>query len=343
MKRGDRMSSKVTMRDIAREMGVSAVTVSKAISGKDGVGSELRAAIIRRAEEMGYVYKPGPSSIGKSDLKSNIGIVVAERFVSDDAFYTKLYRAVLMSAAEKGFSAILEIVTRECEEQCVIPNIVRDNKVDGIIFLGQIKRDYIISVVSSGLPFVFLDFYDDKYLDDSVVTDNQHGAYMLAKHMIEKGHRRIGFVGSVAMTSSILDRYLGVYKALLKNGLRMEENWLLEDRTDDGKLLERFEIPKGDMPDAFVCNNDQTALRLVNQLKAEGYSVPGDVSVVGFDDHVYASMCNPPLTTYRVDMQSMADAAVSIMIRKIKGKRCAKGMTSVSGSLIERDSVADRS
>lgn len=335
------MGEKVTMRDIAREMNVSAVTVSKAMANKDGVGKELREAIIKKAAEMGYVYPSPASQNDNGDKTGNIGILIADHFLSEDAFYTKLYKHVLVSAGERGYSTILEVVTPECERNRILPQVIRNHKVDGIIFLGQIDRDYIVTVAAEGLPFVFLDFYDETYQDDAVVTDNLYGAYQLTDYLIKLGHRRIGFIGSINATSSILDRYLGMYKALIKNGLDIRKDWLIEDRNDTGRYID-VKLPT-DMPDAFVCNNDEIACTVVGKLKASGYRVPEDVSIVGFDDHVCAVQCEPKLTTYHVDVKSLGEAAASAIIRKIRTGKRARGMTVVCGSMIERDSVAELS
>ena len=94
-----------------------------------------------------------------------------------------------------------------------------------------------------------------------------------------------------------------------------------------------------EMPDAFVCNCDETAYYFVNQLKEEGYRVPEDISVVGFDDYIYARLCEPMLTTFRVDLETMSEVAVDAMIKKIRDERYQIGRKVISGELIIRNSV----
>ena len=122
-------------------------------------------------------------------------------------------------------------------------------------------------------------------------------------------------MGDVTATSSILDRYLGYYKALLQHGISFQEDWIIKDRDEDGKFIQLL-LPK-EMPQAFVCNCDEIAYHLVEQLKAAGYRVPEDVSVVGFDDFIYASVCNPQLTTFRISQEMMAETAVDALARKM--------------------------
>jgi LacI family transcriptional regulator len=335
------MNKKVTMRDIAGEMNVSTVTVSKAISGKDGVSDEVRAAILKKAEEMGYQYSAGAKE--EQETVRTIGILVPDRFFSDNAFYSNLYRVLLLKSGERGISAMLEIVPQSDEDNLVLPKMVSGGKVDGVIFLGQIKRKYIETLAATGLPFISLDFYDETYPVDSVVSDGLHGSYRVTNYLIKTGHKKIGFIGTKTATSSILDRYLGFCKAMLLGGLKINQDWVISDRNENGKFIYLALPEDGNMPEAFVCNCDEIAFILIKALNDRGYSVPGDVSVVGFDDHTIATMCNPPLTTFRVDMSAMGEEAVSLLIRKMKRKKYAKGRTVISGSLIVRKSVRDRS
>ena len=123
------MEKKIRMADIAKELGVSVVSVSKALSGQSGVSTQTRERILELAREWGYVplrtKKPGSSGV----VTGNIGILVADRFFSDSKFYSDLYRHVLMCCNEQGFSALLELVTPEAEKSCTIPAIVQSRKV----------------------------------------------------------------------------------------------------------------------------------------------------------------------------------------------------------------------
>lgn len=331
-----KVQKKVTMREIARKMNVSAVTVSKALAGKEGVGDELRAAIIKCAEEMEYKYSSGGDK--GTEKVNNIGILVADRYFSDNTFYFSLYKALLNKANEKGFSGILEIITDYDEKNCVQPQIIKNGKADGIIFLGEFSLPYIDKVVKSGFPFVFLDFYYESYPADSVVSDNLYGSYMLTNKLIETGHKDIAFVGTVQATSSIFDRYLGYHKSLMRNGIPTRSEWIIDDRGEDGIIFESIKLPEK-MPTAFVCNCDETAFVLINTLNNAGYRVPEDISVVGFDDYIYATMSSPQLTTFRVNMMAMGEATIALLIRKIRRKPCTTGRTIISGMLVMRGSI----
>jgi len=249
-----------------------------------------------------------------------------------------LYKTVVLKAADAGFSGILEIVSEQSEKELVLPQFIAQNKADGIIFLGQMDKAYINFIVGTGLPYIFLDFYDENADVSAVVSDSVYGTYQLTNYLVEQGHTRIGFIGNITSTSSILDRYLGYCRSLLEHGVPMRSDWLISDRDERGRFIE-LELPE-DMPGAYVCNCDEVAYQLMEKLKSLGRSIPSDISLVGFDDHVYAKLCIPLLTTYRVDVEAMGAAAVSTIIRKIKKKRCIPGRIVVGGELIIRDSVA---
>ncbi len=328
----------VTMSDIAKQMGVSTVTVSKALGDRDGVSGELRERIKQKADEMGYRFS-GCAKSAKSSLTYSIGIVVAKRFIHDaSAFYWVVYRYIVELLQKQNYYGILEVVADSGEQACEMPNSVLDKKVDGIIVLGQFSESYADALLASGIPAVFLDFYSSRSNADTVLADNFFGAYTITNYLIQKGHRRIGFVGTIGATSSIQDRFLGYCKSHIENRLRVNPNLILGDRSENGTAFAEIPLP-AELPTAFFCNCDETAYQLINQLKAKGYSIPGDISIVGYDNHIFSTISNPRITTVDVNSYRMSHEAVEILIRKIRDESYRCGRVLVTGKLIERDSV----
>ena len=328
----------VTMSDIAKVMNVSTVTVSKALGDRDGVSLDLRERIKQKATEMGYRMHTGTHG-AKDGLNYNIGIVVARHFISDaTAFYWIMYRYIVEMLQKQNYYGMLEVVDDVLDGRGEIPNSVLDKKVDGLIVLGQFSDEYINRLTSYYIPTVFLDFYGSREESETVLADNFYGAYMLTNHLISNGHRRIGFLGSISSTSSIQDRYLGYYKALLEHRIPLRQDWLIGDRSNESDIFPSFTLPQ-DMPTAFVCNCDETAYKLVNQLKAAGYSIPDDISVVGYDNHIYSTISSPRLTTIDVNSRAMSEEAVNIILHKIRDSSYKRGRTLVTGKLVRRESV----
>lgn len=330
------MAKSVTMRDIAAEIGVSTVTVSKALTGREGVSEEMRERIKQKAAEMGYRYNSVAKAM-KEGENGSIGILVADRFFEDNSFYNKLYRNLVLKLNEAGYFGVLEILSQENEELLRLPNMINSSRVDGIVVMGQISAEYLAELKKTDIPQVLLDFYVECSGMESVISDGIHGSCCLTDYLIEMGHRDICFVGSIYATSSIMDRYIGFYKSMLQHGISCSAEKVIEDRDRNGKFIE-LALPDR-MPTAFVCNCDQVAYLLVQRLKDMGYRVPEDVSVVGFDDYIYSTLSEPRLTTYRVNMEEMAKAAVSVVSKKLKNPNYRKGRTVVDGDIVIRDSV----
>ncbi|MBR6308158.1 MAG: LacI family DNA-binding transcriptional regulator [Lachnospiraceae bacterium] len=327
------MSKNVTMRDIARKMNISAVSVSKAISGHEGVSDSLRAEILKVADELGYNYAP------KSAEKSlSIRVMVSETYFSDNSFYSRLFGCLASEFMKKGHDCTLEILSHKNENGGELPGGIASGAADGVIVLGPVLKPCMDKVLHLDMPVVFVDNYTPEDIIDCVVGDNVYGSHMLTTYLINKGHKKISFVGTVNATNSITDRYLGYVKALMQHGIAAREDYLIPDRNDDGILTDEFNLP-ADMPDAFVCNCDETAYHLVKFLQKKGYKIPEDISVVGFDDYIFATFCDPKLTTFSVDMREMSRAAVSLMEEKIKNPGIDRIRRVISGEIIIRDSV----
>lgn len=329
------MKKKVTMRQIAETLGVSVVTVSNALSDRTGVSDDLRDTILRTAGDMGYQYtKPAPQQ-ATGDV---LGIVIAERYLfRNEAFYLDLHNRLAQKIAQSGCFSAMEVLTAQAESSCTAPMLFQNEAVKGIILLGQTSEAYLSMMRGLGRPIVLLDFYTQSNCFDAIVADNFYNAYLLTNHLIEQGHTEIGYIGNIRVTSSILDRYLGYAKSMIENNLPLRDEWLLPDRNEKG-ILHPVVLPAS-MPTAFVCNCDEVAYNTIEQLRACGLGVPEDVSIVGFDNYIYARLSKPQITTVEFDTEAMTDACVSNMLKKIKNPRYTFGRKVVTGKIIFRDSV----
>ncbi|MBO4749867.1 MAG: substrate-binding domain-containing protein [Lachnospiraceae bacterium] len=336
------MKKAVTMSDIAKRLGVSTVSVSKALSGQKGVSEPVREQIIALAREMGYRSIHATSEAEK-ETSYRIGVLVpSSALATFDSFYWRLYQAVSEKAIARNCFSGYENLTEDMTEQKILPRLVLDKMVDGLIVIGKPGKGYEEFLKErAGMPLVFLDFYDTSSEVDCIVSDSFYGTYLLTSHLLEMGHRDIAFVGTLFSTESITDRYLGFQKAMMERGLRVPEDHVIPDReTQDAtdKSFRTFTFPKK-MPTAFVCNCDVTAGTLIRNLKEIGYKVPQDVSVTGFDDYPNEKDLGAAITTYAVDLQAMAKEAVKSLIRQMSGESFQKGIHVVEGSIVYRESV----
>ena len=336
------MVKAVKLADIAEKVGVSVVTVSKALSGQKGVSEEMRARIKELADEMGYT--PIHTAQAGRSRSYTVGVVTFETYFTRFAsFYWKMYQELATRAVKKNCFSMLEVISSYDEDNLVWPKLITENqKIDGIIVIGRPKQSYLKMLYQNKkIPMVFMDFYDDEEIVDSVVSASFNGMYRMTDYLIKNGHTKVGFVGSVMYTESITDRYFGYCKALMEHGIEVRQDWVIRDRDySDGVIgIEyKLQLPK-EMPTAFVCNNDVTAYALIRQLEERNYHVPEDISVVGYDDYLYQEYGDSRITTYLVDMAEMSKIALSCVIRRIENVSMNASVHIVNGRIIERTSV----
>ncbi len=332
-----RQKKEVRLSDIATKLNISTVTVSKALADKEGVGDDLREKIKNLAVQMGYKLKRSSGSAGST---GNIGIIIPTRFFSPQAsYYWYLFNHLSTQLLKQNFFSMMELLSAEDEKECNLPRLISEKKVDGIIILGQTNKKYIQKVNSVFENFILMDFYTDNGEIDCVVNDDFFNSYLITSYLISQGHKKLRFVGSFEATSSIRDRYMGFEKAMYENGLATGFDQIIPDRDPNGVLV-KMQLPeKDELPDAFVCNSDLTAARLIGQLQEKGIKVPQDVSVTGYDNFLSEQEKTVPLTTIGVEPENICAMAAELIIDKVTGQPYIKGRHMATGSIIVRESV----
>ncbi|SFC99567.1 LacI family DNA-binding transcriptional regulator [Butyrivibrio sp. YAB3001] len=334
------MPKKITMADIAAELGISTVTVSKAMAGQKGVSEEMRKRIMEIAQERGYQK----TSQSKENGDYKIGVLIAAKYIGNiDSFYGHMYQIFSARAAKMGCFTMLEVLSDDDEKKIVYPKLIGDGNVDAVVIMGALNEDYLAMLDEKlSSPTFYMDFTDRKHQKDSVISGSYYGAYILTNYLFDRGHRNIGYVGTVLATPSITDRYLGYTRALMEHGVSVNDDWILNDRDPGNQgidLDKNLKLPKK-MPTAFVCNCDLAAIRFINYLKEKGYKVPQDISVVGYDDFIYSNSSDDiGITTYKVDMDEMVRRTLKRIIHVLRGEKYRGGLSIVEGCLVERDSV----
>ena len=340
------MKNGIRMSDIAKELGVSVVTVSNALNDRGGVSEEMRRKIKERASQLGY-RPSAPRTTRKPHFAQtteggNIGILTSERFAgARGTFYWFLTAAISKELTHCNLYSIYENVSVADEQACNLPRIFTDQQVKGLIVVGQMASAYLDKLTTLHLPILFLDFYDKHSNVDAVISDNYYDSYLMTDRLVMLGHRDIGFIGSVTATSSIQDRFLGYVKCMMENGLTYHPEWTLADRHADGiRLLNEIAFPET-MPTAFVCNCDETAFRVIKQLKQMGYRIPEDISVTGYDNYTVADMCEPAITTVEVNLSEMAHIAVNLLLSRMENPKRAAARHVIPGRIILKHSMSE--
>ena len=329
------MKSTPTMKDIADELGITVMSVSKALSGKEGVSEDLRNKIIAKSEEIGY--KKGSSF---KETTRNIGIIVTEKALNASPSLMSIQQSLISQLSQVDYYGLTEIISDEAEHLILEPKLVKDKKIDAFIILGQMEESYLKMLQSIKLPYISMTFIFDDKTDGSILCDNLFFGENITQYLFDKGYRSIGFIGNRLFSETIMDRFLGYHKALIKNGVKINEDFIIPDVNEYGEEQGLF-LPD-EIPDAFVCNDCRVAYKLIHQLEGMEYDVPKNVSVAAFDDGIFADIGIPKLTTYSIDYDEMAMMAAESIILKIENPNYHVGKKVILGKVVERDSVKNK-
>lgn len=304
----------VTSHDVARMAGVSQPTVSRALRGEPGVSHATREKVLRAARTLAYV----PSETGRSlstRATRRIGIVAAEL---TNPFYPELVEPTRDRLAHAGFRTVL--VTDRVEEPVELAALV-DGSLDGVVLTTTVLGSPLPHELGSrGIPCVLVNRDVGGPGVDSCVMDNRTGALDVAHLLTGLGHRRIGAIFGPDYTSTGRDRETGFREGLSERGVPLPRRRVRRGdfayETGYTALLELLDAR--DRPTAVFCGNDVIAMGACNAAAAQGVRVPGELTIVGFDDIAMASWPVFSLTSVRYDLAAMATTAVRLLTDRIK-------------------------
>lgn len=305
----------VTIHDIARLVGVSASTVSRALSGKGRVSQTTRERILKIAEELGYQPNVLARALATRSTYA-VGVVIHERHLPLDerSFYGIILETVEAEVTQHGYHVVFSTLRNR-----VLPRCIRERRVDGVIFLGTDIQHELVKAVQEELPVVLVDYHLPDVV--SVVGDNVGGGKLATLHLLQHGHTRIAFVAETLSDQSFRERYRGYREALREHGIPERKEWVIEGgrRPDSDRIaMEKF-LRLRTLPTAIVAANDFMAAGAIQVLTQAGFNVPEDVAVVGFDDGALATVTRPPLTSVRVPRAEMGKTAAHYLLALFQG------------------------
>ncbi len=335
------MPKRTSMQEIADRLNISKNAVSLALNGKPGVSDQTRDLVIKTAKQLGYSnYEPDNMTSNK------IMVIIPEYIRNDSFFYNDIYWAIENRAKQKGYLAIMLTVSTQMEQAKELPSLYYEIKFAGAITIGILSENYMSFLHTQIKNIVSVDHYYFNMNIYSIVTANVEGCFQITKLAIEKGHKDLGFVGSITATASIYDRYCGFVRALLDAGL---ENHAEYNILTDSPLSELMSNPDDlyrilsampRYPTAWICGGDRIAIAMIEALKRLNLRVPEDISVLGFDDLEVSAILDTPLTTVRVERKLMGRLAIDRLIGIINNKSLDI-KTCIGTSVIVRSSLKD--
>ena len=315
---------------------------------KYGVSDETRLKIRIEAVNLGYEFRKSASSRGRSDI-SDVMVIMAKKSLSDTGYYTKILESIEEALNRKSIRISLRFLDSDPEDKDIpIEWSIRSFKTSGIIIVGNISRENISLLMSTGLPVVLVDVTDPAIPADRVMTNNFLGMYFGAKYLVDTGHKRILFVGAYNNSVSFMDRYHGCkYFADNQKAVGVSFRYAIGDYDSRRQPFNRKELEamlsRSDLPDAILCANDPIAFKIYDMLKERGLRIPEDISVVGFDDVQMCDWVEPKLTSVRSPKQELGKRAVDMLIRRIRNPDCSFECVQIGTGIAYRDSVCDRS
>jgi LacI family transcriptional regulator len=293
----------------------------------------LRKKVKAYAKSIGYINKSSKIGITK---KRFLFFIRQDFFLTPpEQFYVTIF--YFLSAECNLTNSILQVAFIE-DDQTIqkINNVIATFKPDGIFFAGEVGERIIKEFAGHSVPTVFIDYYSPIYACNYIFVDNYQMSYMLTKYLIQKGHRRIGFIGDISSTNSIADRYFGYLKALKEEKLQYVEAWHINENIERKQDLSS--LPNTDVkPTAYVCHCDSAAQRLYAIMAMNNLHIPSDVSIVSFDNTNLCDSLMPKLTSIGLHKDSAAKKAFNVMAEALKSKKIS--VVQVKSHLVERESV----
>jgi LacI family transcriptional regulator len=311
----------VTIKDIAKEIGVSYATVSRALNDHPDVNDDTKKKVLRISKEMGY--KPNDIARGLVRQETNtIGLLIPD---ITNPFYPQVARGVEEAAAAAGYNVFLCNTNWNKEREKHYIDALLQKQVDGLIMTPSSEElEHLTAVLKSRVETVFVSSFIKHADFTSVIVDNVRGAEMAVEYLIEKGHKNIGFIGAGEGRFANKERLKGYKQALENHGLEVKAENVRDQqgsyKRKSGYFLMNELLKLPETPTAIFCYNDLLALGAIQAIKENGREVPQDIAVIGFDDISFASLPEIQLTTVSQPKYDMGKIALETLVDKIKTK-----------------------
>ncbi|GAB5408310.1 MAG: LacI family DNA-binding transcriptional regulator [Balneolaceae bacterium] len=315
------MSSEVTLKQIANALGVSTMTVSRAMNNSDKVSDRTKKKIRAKAREMGYT----PNHIAKSLLsqKTNtIGVVIPE---IHHMFFSQVISGIESVIYENNYHLFLTNSSEEFEREKDVIETLRSRRVDGILIScaeDSNQDEYYKGLIDSGTKMVFFDRCVENIGASCVCVNDRLSSHLITKHLIDHGYKRIAHLAGSSNLSISRERFGGYKDALEESGLDFDEALVKTSgfREDGGyKAMQLLlEETKGNTPEAVVAVNDPVAFGAIKAIIEAGLTIPDDIAIVGFSDDIRSELMPVPLTTIEQPAYQMGVRAAKKLIKLIE-------------------------
>jgi len=318
---GNSKFKKITLNDIANKTGVSAMTVSRVVSGRGVVAESTRKKILSAVEQMDY--RPNiVARILSSQRTMTIGVIIPKiKQVFLDNYIAQIMSGVMTVVKQQDYRLMIYPVEKYEKSGNLYLDIVRSKLLDGLIMLKPRNDDpNLESLIDSGFPAVLINHRTVDQRVNFIDTKNIEGAKIAVNYLFEKGCRNIAFISGSKEESNGIDRLTGYKEAMRQLGLDVKTDWIIEANFDAGQACQAVDmlLDGPTIPDAIFCADDYMAIAAMERLIEREIAVPDDIAVVGFNNIDIAKYTRPALTTIKQPLLMIGKLAAESLIALIE-------------------------
>jgi len=332
----------LTIYDVAKKAGVSISTVSRVINNSSPVSDELRRKVNEAIKKLNYQ----PNALAQSLIKAETGTVGLIIPDISNPFFSLLAKGAEELAKIHNYSLILCNSNDDPKAETEYIDVLLKKQVDGLIFTGtRCKNEYINQLAENRFPIVVVDREIEEGKDvNSIYTNNKDGAYQATKYLTHLGRKDIAYIAGYPDVKTDKDRFEGYKRALREAKISFREDLVVigNYHWNDAYNVVKKLLEKGKSFSAVFAANDLMAMGAIKALEENNLKVPDDVSVIGFDDILFASIVNPPLTTVAQPTYQMGESAMRLLIDVIKKRITKPRKVVLETRLIIRESCKRR-
>lgn len=327
----------VSIKDVAKEAGVSIATVSRVLNDIDVVNEDTKKKVVDAIDKLGYRPNIVARSL-KTQISKTIGIIIPD---ISNQFYPEIVRGAEDVANIYDYNIMLCNTDLDPEKEMEYLRVLREKMADGVLYMSNSLEPNILELIDKlKFPVVLVETRDKEEKIPSVTIDNLKASMEAVQYLIDKGNKKIAYIGLYEdMANEAVLRYKGYEEALRKNNIELNKELVVFSglKAKDGynginKILEKNKI------DAVFCGADEVAMGAINALRDKGIKVPEDVDVMGFNNIYSSEIFYPKLTTVAEPMYDMGSVGMRMLIKIINKQELEEKDYVLSHRIVERDS-----
>ena len=328
-----------SIKDVAKEAGVSIATVSRVLNDIDVVNEDTKKKVLDAIKKLGYRPNIVARSL-KTQRTKTIGILVPD---ISSQFYPEIVRGAEDVANIYDYNVILCNSDFDVEKEKEYLRVLKEKMVDGVIYMSSSLSEEMLDLINElDLKTILVETKDKDGVLPSVTIDNISASYEGTKYLLDKGLSKPAFIGVKQDTMNAWgDRFVGFEKALEEAGINVDEELVYFDnlKVKTGyEAVEKF-IGSNKKFDSIVCASDEIAIGAINRLRENGYNVPEDISIIGFNNNHVSSYFYPRITTISQPSYDMGSVAMRMLIKLLNKKELEQGHYVLDYQLIQREST----